>query len=250
MGGASRAEKRRKQEAAEARLRAAGITPPKSAAAPDGRRTTFIVVASLAVVSLIVGIVVLVTRDGGEPVVPTYTTAAEGAVVTAGSGPVVVDIWSDYLCPACERFEERYGEELTTALNEGRITVRHHEIAILDERSDPPGYSTRAADAAVCSSAAGIYPAFHERLFDAQPAAGGPGLTDEQLIAFGTGLGGDIGACVSDATNSAAVAAETEAATTNPALRGEQGFGTPTVTVDGVLADLSDGNWLRDAIGA
>lgn len=245
MGGASRAEKRRKQEAANARLRSAGITPPTTK--PDGKRTTFIAAATLAVVALVVGIVVLITRDGGGPVVPTYTTTAAGAVVTAGSGPVVVDIWSDYLCPACERFEERFGEELTTALNDGRITVRHHEIAILDQNSDPPGYSTRAANAAVCAASAGVYPAFHERLFDEQPG-GGAGLTDEQLVGFGTELGADIGACVTGATNSAAVTAETQAAAANPALAGERGFGTPTVTVDGVLTDFGDGNWLQNAI--
>ncbi len=248
MGGASRAEKRRKQEAANARLRAAGITPPPTTAS-DGKRTTFIAVAVLAVVALVVGIVVLVTRDGGEPVAATYSTTAEGAVVTAGSGPVVVDIWSDYFCPACERFEERFGDELTTALNDGQITVRHHEIAILDERSDPPGYSTRAANAAVCASSAGIYPAFHERLFDDQPAEGGPGLTDEQLVAFGTELGADIGACVTGGGNSAAVTAETETAIANPALRRGESFGTPTVTVDGALADFGNGSWLQDAIG-
>ncbi len=248
MGGASRAEKKRKQEAANARLRAAGITPPTKKS--DGKRTTFIAVASLAFVALVVGMVVLLTRDGGEPVVPTYTATAEGAVVTAGTGPVVVDIWSDYFCPACERFEERFGDELTTALNNGQITVRHHEIAILDDRSDPPGYSTRAANAAVCASTAGIYPAFHDRLFDAQPSEGGPGLTDEQLVAFGTELGADIEACVTGGTNSAAVTAETEAAVANPALRTGDSFGTPTVTVDGTLTDFGDGNWLQDAIGA
>lgn len=248
MGGASRAEKRRKQEAANARLRAAGITPPLTTT-PDGKRTTFIAVAALAAVALVVGIVVLITRDGGEPVVPTYTATAEGAVVTAGDGPVVVDIWSDYFCPACERFEERFGEELTTALNGGQITVRHHEIAILDDRSDPPGYSTRAANAAVCAASAGVHPTFHELLFDEQPAEGGPGLTDEQLVAFGAELGADIGACVTGATNSAAVTAETGAAAANPALTGERGFGTPTVTVGGALADLGNGNWLQDAIG-
>ena len=46
------------------------------------------------------------------------------------------------------------------------------------------------------------------------------------------------------------ITAETEAAVANPALRGERGFGTPTVTVDGALADFGDGNWLQDAIGA
>jgi protein-disulfide isomerase len=237
MGGASRAEKRRKQQQAEARLRAAGITPPTRER--DNRRTTFIAVATLAVVGLVVGVVVLLTRDSGAPVVPAYTATASGGVVTAGNGPIVVDVYEDFLCPVCERFEERYGEELTTALNEGRITVRYHSVAILDELTDPPGYSTRAANANLCATQAGIFPAYHARLFDEQPAEGSAGLTDEQLIAFGTELGADIGD----------VAAATEAATADPAARNADGrFGTPTVLLDGVRVDISDTSWLQDAL--
>lgn len=247
MGGASRAEKRRKQEAAEARLRKAGITPP--AKTSDGRRTTFIAVAALAVVALIVGVGVLLNRDSTPPVVPTYTATADAGVVTVGDGPVVVDIYADYLCPACERFEERYGDELITALNDGQITVRHHGVAILDERTDPPGYSTRAANAALCAVPAGIFPTYHHLLFDEQPAES-EGLSDEQLVAFGTelGAGADFASCVTGAVHADEVAAETEAATSNPALQSSDGFGTPTVTLDGALVDFNDTEWLQNAI--
>ena len=106
-------------------------------------------------------------------------------MVTVGSGPVVVDVYEDYLCPICERFEERYGTDLTTALNENQITVRYHSIAILDERTTPAGYSTRAANAALCSVAAGIFPAYHKQLFDSQPAEGSAGLTDDRADRVG-----------------------------------------------------------------
>lgn len=247
MGGASRNEKKRKQEAANERLRAAGITPPP--AAKDAKRTTFIAVAVLAVVALVVGVVVLVNRDSAAPVAPTYPVTADGGVVVAGDGPIVVDVYEDYLCPICERFEERYGAELAAALNAGQITVRYHGVAILDSRSDPAGYSSRAANAALCSVPAGIFPAYHQRLFTDQPAEGSAGLTDEELTAIGTELGADLGACISGGANAAAVAAATEAATADPALRNENGsFGTPTVLVDGARVDVSDTGWLQKAL--
>ena len=247
MGGASRAEKRRKQQQAEERLRRAGITPPTRE--KDNRRTTFIAVSTVAVVALIVGVVVLLTRDSGAPVVPTYTATASEGVVTAGNGPIVVDVYEDFLCPVCERFEERYGEELTTALNEGRITVRYHAVSILDQLTDPPGYSTRAANASLCATDAGVFPGYHARLFDEQPAEGGAGLTDEQLVAFGTDLGVDIGQCVTGAANADSVAAATEAARSNPAALNADGqFGTPTVLLDGARVDLGDTGWLQDAL--
>lgn len=248
MGGASRNEKKRKQEAANARLRAAGITPP--AAAQDGKRTTFIVVAVLAVVGLVVGFVVLITQGRSEvPVVPTYPVTADGGVVVAGNGPIVVDVYEDFLCPVCERFEERYGTELTTAMNAGQITVRYHGVAILDSSSEPAGYSSRAANAALCSASAGIFPGYHERLFTDQPAEGGAGLSDEELTAFGTDLGADLGACISGGQNAATVAAATEAATSDESLRNADGnFGTPTVLMNGARVDLGDTGWLQKAI--
>lgn len=247
MGGASRNEKKRKLEAAHARLRAAGITPP---AVQDGRRTTFIAVAVLAVVALVVGVVVLVNRGGSaEPVLPTYPVATDGGVVVAGDGPIVVDVYADYLCPICERFEERYGTELTTAMNAGQITMRYHGVAILDSYSEPAGYSSRAANAALCSASAGIFPAYHQRLFTDQPAEGSAGLSDEQLTAFGSELGADLGSCISGGAHAAAVAAATEAATSDRSLRNADGdFGTPTVLLDGARVDISDTGWLQQAL--
>jgi protein-disulfide isomerase len=246
MGGASRNEKRRKQEEAEQRLAAAGIRAPQQRS-----RTPQIVAAVVIVVALLVGGAVWLARGVGGDVEPTYSVTASGAVVTAGNGPVVIDVYEDYLCPSCERFEERYGDEITTALNDGRISVRYHSIAILDRLSAPPGYSTRAANAALCSVPAGIFSSYHDRLFAEQPAEGSAGLTDDQLIAFGTELGaqGDFAECVRSGTHVDAVKAETEKATGDPALQTQGRFGTPTVAIGGQKADLNNTSWLQNAIG-
>lgn len=246
MGGASRNERRRKQEEAERRLAAAGIRVPQKR-----DRTGAIVVGVVLAVAVAVGGAFLVARALGHEVEPTYTATADGAVVTAGSGPVVIDVYEDYLCPSCERFEARYGNELTTALNENKVTVRFHTVAILDRLSEPAGYSTLAANAALCAVPAGVFPQYHKKLFDEQPAEGSAGLSDDELIALGTELGaqGDFAACVQGGTHADAVAKETEAATGDTALQTNGRFGTPTVVVGGRKVDLNDTSWLQDAIG-
>lgn len=246
MGGASRADKRRKQESADRRLAAAGIRVPQKR-----NRTPMIVVAAVIVVAVVVGGALLIARALGNEVEPTYTAKADGAVVTAGTGPVAIDVYEDYICPSCERFEERYGNEITTALNDGRLTVRFHTIAILDAQSDPAGYSTRAANAALCAVPAGIFPRYHKKLFDEQPAEGSAGLTDEQLVQFGTELGaqGDFAACVQGSTHADAIAKETDKATKDPDLQTDGKFGTPTVAVDDKKIDLNDTGWLQKALG-
>jgi Protein-disulfide isomerase len=248
MGGASRNEKKRRQEAADQRLAAAGIQRPVKA---SPNRTPVIVVAVVVAIAVVVGLtVLLLNRGSGAPVVPTYNVTVSGAVVTAGSGPVTIDVYEDYLCPNCLVFEKRDGDEITTALNEGKITMRVHGVAILDRASDPAGYSTRAANAALCSASAGIFPTYHKKLFDAQPNEGSAGLSDDQLVAFGTELGakGDFAGCVRGATNAKLLAAETEAAAATPALQTNGAFGTPTVAVNGKKVDLNDTSWLKDAI--
>jgi protein-disulfide isomerase len=243
MGGASRYDKRRKQARADARLAAAGIKAPKRSG------LTTVLVAIVAVAAVLVGVGVYFARASRD-VEPTYTATVSGAVVTAGTGPVVVDVYEDFLCPVCERFEQRYGNELTTALNEGKVTAKFHTIAILDDKSNPAGYSSRAANAALCAVPAGIYPQYHKKLFAEQPAEGSAGLSDDQLIAFGTDLGakGDFAGCVRKGTHAAVVRSETATAVKSPSLQTNGSFGTPTVARDGKRIDMSDASWLKNAI--
>jgi protein-disulfide isomerase len=247
VGGASRNARKRRQQEADRRLAAAGITPPKR-----GNRTALVVVALVVAVALGFGVTQLLDRTADIPA--NYPVALDGTVVTAGqaSAPVTVDVYEDYLCPQCERFEERYGNEITTALNEGRIRVNYHSIAILDRLTTPPGYSTLAANAGICAAQAGIWPAFHARLFADQPAEGGAGLTAAQLAGIGTELGAPAGfeQCVTANGGAAAIAAATQGAASNPALQWDGRFGTPTVAVDGRKVDLNDTGWLQNATNA
>lgn len=250
MSAASRDEKRRRQEAANQRLAAAGIQVPQKAPA-TANRTPLIVGGVIVAVIVIAGAWVLFNRTANTE--PTYTATASGAVVTAGNGPVVVDVYEDYLCPNCERLEQRDGNAITNALNSGQITVKYHNIAILDAATTPAGYSTRAADAALCAVPAGIFPKFHKKLFEVQPAERSAGLTDDQLIAYGTELGatGDFAACVRGTGNDGAVKTETANAIKAPALQVNGQFGgTPAIVVGSTRIDVNDTNWLTKATAA
>ncbi len=154
MGGASRNERRRRQEAAAAAQRPAVDRVPGSGR-KDNRVKVGIIVA-VVVVAVIATTFVLLNRPWGssaQPVAATYPVAVDGVVVTAGqpAAPVTVDVYEDFLCPFCERFETRNRDALTAALNEGRVKVNFHALNILDARTTPPGYSTLAANAALCA---------------------------------------------------------------------------------------------------
>lgn len=248
MGGASRNDRRRRQEAATRRLAAAGIEVPQKRTNP----ALIVVIAVLVVAALVGGVLFYLRRSETTPVPPTYAATVSGAVVTAGTGKPTIDVFEDFLCPNCEAFEKTYGNQIVTALNEGKLTVRFHSIAILDARTNPPGYSTRAANAALCAVPAGVYPTYHAKLFAEQPGEGSAGHTDDQLVAFGTQLGakGDYAACVKSARNAAAVTAETTKAIADPAAQTNGAFGTPTVLAGGVKVDLNNTDWLKGVLAA
>ncbi len=248
MGGASRGERRRRQAAA------ADLTPstPAAGAPPEPplrNRRVPVAIGVVLVLAAVFGITyaALSAQSGTPEPAAAYPVAVNGVVVTAGqpTAPVTVAVYEDFLCPDCKRLENRSGGDLAIALNEGRIKVDYHGVAVLDDATDPPGYSTRAANAALCAVPAGIWPAYHDRLFTDQPGVGGPGLTAAQLTAIGTelGAGPGFGACVEANANAAAITAATAAAEADPALQTDGRFGTPTVAVAGRKIDVS-GDWV------
>lgn len=240
---------RERRQAAQARLQAAGISLPRTS---GGLGRNLGIGALVLVIALATGVYVLY-QNYQEATVATYPVTRDGVVVRAGNqaAPVTVDLYEDYLCPACKQLESGVGNQLTTAVNEGKAKINYHHIVILDERSTPPGYSTRAGNAALCAADAGIFPAYHSRLYADQPAEGSAGKSVQELIALGTELGakGDFAGCVTRQANSQAIADATRAAVADPAVAPGGRFGTPTVMVDGVKMDLSNGNWLSKVTG-
>ena len=254
MGGADRRERQRRQAAAQARLKAAGINPKRSGSGRSGNTIVLAIVAVVVILAIVIGVVITLKNrsDAAAGPAPTYPVSRTGAVVVAGqaAAPVTVDVYEDYLCPFCERLETTYKDQITTALNAGQIKVNYHAVTILDGQTKPAGYSTRAANAALCAVDANIWPGYHAALYADQPAEGGAGLSNEQLTSKGTDLGApaSFGQCVATNANAAAISAATKAAETNAALQTNGSFGTPTVTINGTKVDLNDSNWLQNAI--
>ncbi len=252
MGGAERSDRKRRKDAqADAPTQVIRPVRPGTPSSGQvaavkrkwtgGRIAVLVALAALAVVVLVTVVVALSGRSTPAPVAGSYPVRLDGTVVVAGqpTARTTVDIFEDYLCPACALFEETYGAEITQALNDGQVQVRYHGVAILSNRSNPPGYSVRAANAAVCSVDAKIFPAYHARLFADQPREGSAGKSDDELVALGRELGaqGDFEGCVRSSKFDAAIVADSKGVTA-----------TPTVTVGGKEVDISNRDWLREAI--
>jgi protein-disulfide isomerase len=223
-------------------------SPPGNA---SGRRALFVVGGALAVIVLAALSFAYLGKDAGTASTGGYSTQVQGAVVTAGkSAATEVDIYEDFLCPICGRFEAGSGGSVRAAISDGKVQVRYHPVAILNRATNPTGYSTRAANAAICAADAGKYGDYHDKLFAEQPEENSAGLTDQELVAKGTdvGLSGGFSTCVTGHKHNAAVDSATLAAAKDTSLRAEgKGFGTPTVLVNGKRVDWSDSDWLTSA---
>jgi protein-disulfide isomerase len=137
------------------------------------------------------------------PAVPSRLpagTTTEGDGVVIGRGPVRVDVFIDFLCPFCRRFELSSGPALAGLVADGQASLVYHPMNCLDGASTT-NYSTRAAAASGCAADQGRFAEYAHALFVSQPPEGGPGLSDAELAAIGppVGLtGAAFSACVSD----------------------------------------------------
>ncbi len=209
------------------------------------RRRRTILGGMVAAVAVLVALVVVIavqthrTTPSADAAVPANTV--DGTVIAVGSAdaPVTVDLYEDFQCPNCKAFEDSTGQSLAQLVAAGTVQARYHGMAFLDTSANHQ-YSTRALNAAaVVLSTAGpdAFQKFHDLLYANQPAEGGSGLTDEQLIEYAGqagATGSTVQAQIHDLTYGDWVTKATDQASKDGVT------GTPTVFVDGTaLSDLS-----------
>ncbi len=174
----------------------------------------------------------------GDLVTPAGADKAGAIVVGDPDAAKVVEVYVDYQCPYCQRWEAEIGTALMErALQPGSgLVVKQYNMAFLGEANrslNPPGASARAASAAACvleGVGADAFVSFNTAVFAA------PGGTDAatrfdaaSLVSLAGGLGADDEtlACIQEERFMPFVAATTQAAF----ARGVTG--TPTVLING-----------------
>jgi protein-disulfide isomerase len=247
----------RSKATARQRLEARRAAEAAALAQAQRRRRTLIGGVAPAVAVLVALVVVIVVQsqrtataaDAGTPA----NTVADATAVRIGQpdAPVAVTVYKDFLCPACKSFEDVSSPTLATLVADGTAAVEYRPVAILD-RYSTDAYSTRALNAAgVGADAAGpeAFLAFHDLLFADQPAEGGVGLSDDELIALAERAGA-TGEKVESGIRSLVCEDWTRQVTDAASQAGLTG--TPTVLIDGERLDLRQATpqGLEDAVRA
>ncbi|MFC9964829.1 DsbA family protein [Nocardia ignorata] len=228
--------------------------PLAAAEAADKKRKLAIQVGVAAVLVALVaaiGIGIAMNRSDSDTSTGSGTTGAEGlptlpatvgSVTPSGSvlignpdAKVKVRVVADLQCPACKQFETANGLALAKAAAEGTASVEYQVISFLDKASTNQ-YSSRAGNAAYCvaRSDANKFPNWLQLMFHRQPAEGGAGLSNEQLVAIANETGYTdpaVATCINDKAMVDPLTKTTQTLLTS-GLKG-----TPSVFVDGELIE-------------
>lgn len=132
----------------------------------------------------------------------TAPRGAEGYGLSAGDGPIAVNLWTDLSCPWCKKLEAETGALLADAVSSGRITLTIHLLNFVSAKhNDATQWSTRAGGAMAAVADAGkseLLPELY-RVLQSHQVEGGTAPTDAELLTFVTEAG--VTADVSDAVN-------------------------------------------------
>ncbi len=251
MGGAERNARKKKQQ-----QRATKAVSSARGASNDRTKVIVGVVVVVVLAVAVIGGVIWSSRSGPDDSLanPPQVTGISAPIVREGGAVVVgkddakvtIDLYEDFLCPACGNFKKAYGDQIKQEIEAGKLKVRYHALPFLNRLSDPEGYSRDSANAALCAADEGKFWEYHETLFLRQPEEGGPGHTKEELVKLGTDLGitGDaFKQCVDSGAH------EQEAQAGLDAVKATGKFqGTPTVMKDGEIVEWDDRDWLTNLV--
>ncbi|WP_305092092.1 DsbA family protein [Prescottella sp. R16] len=232
---------------------------------PTSSRTTYLIggLAIVVIAALVIGGILLTksndeARNAGYGAVrnpAVQVTMEDTGVVRLGMPDVTntIDVFEDPMCPYCAQLEQKHGQEVAQAIDEGKFAVRYHVLNFLDRLSASGDYSTRAVAASQCVAQTGdaiAYSTFHGELFspDNQPAEQGKSdLSNDDLARLATDAGANDTAvsCITSGERMQQAAADAE--TGRQALSASGATGTPAVVHNGTVVDaLGNPNWVAE----
>lgn len=147
--------------------------------------------------NLVIGMVALVVVVGASfsyfgskgsetSAIPSSVSKADGYGIVFNSdvkNVPTIEVYEDFQCPVCARFEAINGITLDTAIKEKKAKVVYHVLSFLGTES------ILAANAAACASDEDKFLAFHKAFYANQPAENAGAITAEFLKTLGVSIG-------------------------------------------------------------
>lgn len=178
------------------------------------------------------GVPSVVSENGGFGVGPSGSVGED-----LDASRVRLDVYFDFICPACGAFELSQKPMLDELRESGVVDIYYHPLAFLDETSNGTEYSTRAASAAalIAQESPDAFLPFLDGMMVNQPEEFTPGLSDEEIQAIATeaGVPADVVARIPDREFATWVRSASEHASKEGVRY------TPTLSFNGQMQDPS-----------
>jgi protein-disulfide isomerase len=157
---------------------------------PAGGKDNFtrnLVIAVVVGVALIMLVPTLLSKQTDTSAsIPASVSAEDGYGIVFNkelTGVPFIEIYEDFQCPACARFESIAGEYIEELIATKKAKVAFHTLSFLG------GESQIAANAAACSADEGKFLPLHRTLFANQPSENSGAWTSSYFSTLGLGLG-------------------------------------------------------------
>ena len=162
---------RRELDRRDRPLRDRARTPARRRTARPAWQSPFVLVSAAA---LVIGIVIVVlnqkpssSASTSDLITPPLTYAADivdGQTLGRASAPVLLEVWADFQCPVCGRFDrEELGTIKTQLVDTRLLRIQAHDLAFLGQGDRDE--SLELAAGARCASDQGRYWPFHDLVY-------------------------------------------------------------------------------------
>lgn len=209
--------------------------------AREERNRIMIASATVAVILVGVGFIGIAVQSHRAAIraseAPPSFVDGNGYVLGQKKAPVTVDVYEDFICPACQQFEKSDKDTIAGLIKDGKAKFRYIPLGYLD-RFSTTRYSSRAANAAACMPDVATFKKFHDLLYANQPEENSAGLTNQKLISYAKQAGADeatVTGCINSEQYKGWVAKVTDDASKDNVSH------TPTIRINGQEIQNSQG---------
>jgi len=157
---------------------------------PAGGKDNFtrnLVIAVVVGVALIMLVPTILSKQTDTSAsIPASVSAEDGYGIVFNkelTGVPFIEIYEDFQCPACARFESIAGEYIEELITTKKAKVAFHTLSFLG------GESQIAANAAACSADEGKFLQLHKTLMANQPSENSGAWNSAYFSTLGLGLG-------------------------------------------------------------
>ncbi|WP_042406186.1 DsbA family protein [Streptacidiphilus carbonis] len=172
----SRPTNQQRRDAARERMRAERERQTRRA---SRRKAAAIGAAIVVVIAAAAGISIALADHHPKSsstalVLPAHSTGSNGTTVVYGkaTSPEVLDVYEDFRCPVCDKFEKADAAIVQQLADNGTYVIHYHMGTFLDSNLGGNGsHRALAAAGAALNESTAMFKAWHDEIYANQPAS-------------------------------------------------------------------------------